>query len=304
MTFQLTILGTSSALSTKDRYPTAQVLNVLGRFFLIDCGEGTQQQLRKYQIGFSRINHILISHLHGDHIFGLIGLISTMALLGRKNDLHIYSHSELQKFLSAQIDFLYNQDFPFKIIYHPINFKKEQKIYEDKIVEIYSFPLKHRIPTCGFRFNEKQQLPNLIKDKILEYNIPIAARQKIKEGDDFVCPNGDVILNSELTQKKPNPKSFAFCTDTKYSDSYINSIKNVDVLYHEATFAKDNSELAKSTFHSTSIDAGKVALKANVGRLLIGHFSSRYKNAEVILNETKEVFVNTTIATEGLKIDF
>ena len=152
MPFQLTILGTSSALPTSNRYPTAQVLQVLGRFFLIDCGEGTQTQMRKYKIGFSKINHIFISHLHGDHIFGLIGLLSTMELLGRKNDLHLYSHSELQKYLSAQIQFLYPEGITYKIIYHPLNFKKEQKIYEDQKVTVFSFPLVHRIPTCGFRF--------------------------------------------------------------------------------------------------------------------------------------------------------
>ena len=193
MPFQLTVLGTSSALPTSNRYPTAQVLNVLGRFFLIDCGEGTQTQMRKYKIGFAKINHIFISHLHGDHIFGLIGLISTMSLLGRKNDLHIYSHSELQKYLTDQIQFHYSEGIPFKITWHPLNFKKEQKIYEDSKVTIYSFPLVHRIPTCGFRFDEKPTLPNLIPEKIEEYQIPIRERQRIKEGGDFTTSEGKLI---------------------------------------------------------------------------------------------------------------
>jgi ribonuclease Z len=299
MTFQLTVLGTSSALPTSNRYPTAQVLNVLGRFFLIDCGEGTQTQMRKYKIGFSKINHIFISHLHGDHIFGLIGLISTFALIGRSNDLHIYSHSELQKFLSDQIHFFYADELPFKIIYHPLNFKKEQKIYEDKAVTIYSFPLVHRISTCGFRFEEKTQLPNLIAEKIEEYQIPIRERQRIKEGGDFLTSDGRIIPNSELTKNKRQPRSFAFCSDTRYDESYISSVKNVDLLYHEATFAENNKDLAESTFHSTGKDAATVALKAQAKQLIIGHFSARYKDHSPILKEAREIFPETWAINEG-----
>ncbi len=297
--FQLTILGTSSALPTSNRYPTAQVLNVLGRFFLIDCGEGTQTQMRKNKIGFSKINHIFISHLHGDHIFGLIGLISTFVLLGRVNDLHIYSHSELQKFISGQLQFLYPGEIPFKIIYHPLNFKKEQIIYDDKKVTVFSFPLFHRIPTCGFRFEEKPILPNLIPEKIAEYKIPIRERQRIKEGGDFVTESGEVVLNSELTRNKHQVRSFAFCSDTKYDENYIDSVKNVDLLYHEATFASDNQELAQTTFHSTGKDAARIAMQANAGKLLIGHFSARYKDHTLILKEAQELFTNTEAITEG-----
>lgn len=299
MPFYLTILGTSSALPTSNRYPTAQVLHVLGRFFLIDCGEGTQTQMRKYKIGFSKINHIFITHLHGDHIFGLIGLISTMVLTGRTNDLHIYSHSELQKYISGQLQFLYPGEITFKIVYHPLNFKKEQKIFEDDKAVVYSFPLSHRIPTCGFRFEEKPALPNLIPEKIKEYNIPIRDRQRIKEGGDYTTESGRIILNTELTSIKHTPRSFAFCSDTKYSESYLKSITNVDLLYHEATFASDNQELANSTFHSSGKDAGTAALKANARKLLIGHFSARYKDHSTILNETQEIFPNTEAITEG-----
>jgi len=299
MPFELTILGTSSALPTSNRYPTAQVLHVLGRFFLIDCGEGTQTQMRKYKIGFSKINHIFITHLHGDHIFGLIGLISTMTLLGRINDLHIYAHSELQKYLSAQIQFLYTEEITFKIIYHPLNFKKEQKIFEDSKVTVFSFPLVHRIPTCGFRFEEKPALPNLLPEKIQEYQIPIRDRQRIKEGGDFICNDGQVIPNSELTKFNHQSRSFAFCSDTRFDESYIESVRNVDLLYHEATFADDNSELAKSTYHSTGKDAATVAQKAQVGRLIIGHFSARYKDHSVILKEAFEIFPETKAISEG-----
>jgi ribonuclease Z len=299
MPFQLTILGTSSALPTSNRYPTAQVLNVSGRFFLIDCGEGTQTQMRKYKIGFSKINHIFISHLHGDHIFGLIGLISTFALIGRTNDLHIYSHSELQKFLLPQIEFLYADELPFKIIFHPLNFKKEQKIYEDSKVTVYSFPLDHRISTCGFRFEEKPALPNLLPEKIKEYQIPIRDRQRIKEGGDFNASDGRIIPHFELTKNKHRARTFAFCSDTRYSESYIESVRNVDLLYHEATFASDNKDLAQTTYHSTGEDAALVALKAEVGKLIIGHFSARYKDHTVILKEAQAIFTNTEAITEG-----
>jgi len=299
MPFELTILGTSSALPTSNRYPTAQVLHVLGRFFLVDCGEGTQTQMRKYKIGFSKINHIFITHLHGDHIFGLIGLISTMTLLGRIKDLHLYAHSELQKYLSAQIQFLYTEELTFKIIYHPLNFKKEQKIYEDSKVTVYSFPLVHRIPTCGFRFEEKAPLPNLIAAKIDEYQIPIRDRQRIKEGGDFLTRDGQLISNAELTKSNHQPRSFAFCSDTRFDESYIESVRNVDLLYHEATFANDNSDLAKSTYHSTGTDAATVAKKANVGKLIIGHFSARYKDHTIIVKEAQEGFANTEAISEG-----
>lgn len=303
MPFQLTVLGTSSALPTSNRYPTAQVLNVLGRFFLIDCGEGTQTQMRKYRIGFSKINHTFISHLHGDHIFGLIGLISTFTLIGRKNDLHIYSHSELQKFLSPQIEFLYAEELPFKIIFHPLNFKKEQKIFEDSKVIVYSFPLDHRISTCGFRFEEKPPLPNLIPEKIKEYQIPIRDRQRIKEGGDFVTNDGKTIPHSDLTKSKHRARSFAFCSDTRFNESYIESIRNVDLLYHEATFASDNKDLAQSTYHSTGEDAARVAKEAKVGKLIIGHFSARYKDHQTILKEAVAVFPNTEAISEGEVIE-
>lgn len=299
MPFQLTILGSSSALPTSNRYPTAQVLNVRGRFFLIDCGEGTQTQMRKYKIGFSKINHIFISHLHGDHIFGLIGLISTFALLGRTNDLHVYAHSELQNFLTPQIKFLYPEDIPFRIVCHPLNFKKEQLIFEDKTASVYSFPLDHRIPTCGFRFEEKPVLPNLIPEKLKEYNIPIRYRQGIKEGADFITYDGRIIPNSELTTNKHKARAFAFCSDTRINESYIESIKNVDLLYHEATFASDNQALAQTTYHSTGEDAARIAQKADVGKLIIGHFSARYKDHKTILAEAVRIFPNTEAISEG-----
>lgn len=299
MPFQLTILGTSSALPTSNRYPTAQVLNVLGRFFLIDCGEGTQTQMRKFKVGFSKINHIFITHLHGDHIFGLIGLISSMVLLGRDKDLHIYSHPDLQKYISAQLNFLYPGAIPFWIVYHPLTYKDEQLIFEDSKVKVFSFPLFHRIPTCGFRFEEIPALPNLKKQKIDEYQIPIRERQRIKEGGDFVTSEGLSIPHSELTTYCFKARSFAFCSDTRFDESYIESVRNVDLLYHEATFADDNRELANTTYHSTGKDAATVALRAQVGQLLIGHFSARYKDNQPILDEAIHIFSETRAIAEG-----
>jgi ribonuclease Z len=266
---------------------------------LIDCGEGTQTQMRKYKIGFSKINHIFISHLHGDHIFGLIGLMSTMELLGRKNDLHLYAHSELQKYLSTQIQFLYPEGISYKITYHPLNFKKEQNIYEDQKVTVFSFPLVHRIPTCGFRFEEKPTLPNLKPEKIIEYQIPIRERQRIKEGGDFISNGGLLIPHNELTENKHTARSFAFCSDTRYDESYIESVRGVDLLYHEATFANDNKDLAKSTYHSTGEDAARIAQKAEVRKLLIGHFSARYNDHTPILEDAQSIFPNTESILEG-----
>lgn len=299
MSFQLTILGSSSALPTSNRYPTAQALNVLGRFFLIDCGEGTQTQMRKYKIGFSKIDHIFITHTHGDHIFGLIGLISTFILLGRVKDLHIYAHPGLKKYTMAQLRFLYAGEITFKVIFHPLDYEKEQLIYEDKKVKVYAFPLSHRIPTCGFRFDEKAALPNLRPDKLEEYKIPIRERQRIKEGGDFITEEGKVIPHAELTINHYKPRSFAFCSDTRYEESYVESVKNVDLLYHEATFASDNQELANLTYHSTGKDAAIVAQKAGVEKLLIGHFSARYKDHSPILEEAVKVFPNTFAIAEG-----
>ncbi|MGQ8338294.1 ribonuclease Z [Sunxiuqinia sp. A32] len=297
--FELTILGSSSAMPTSSRYPTAQVLNVLGRFFLIDCGEGTQLQLRKNKISFSKINHILISHLHGDHIFGLIGLISTQVLMGRKNDLHIYAHSQLQEYIEFQLKFLGTTEMSYKLIFHPLNFKKPQIIFNDEKLTITSFPLNHRISCCGFRFDENPKEPNIIKEKIKEYNIPIKEIKNIKAGSDFIRKDGTVIPNQDLVLPPTKCRSYTFCSDTKYNEKIIETIKGTDLLYHEATFADSDKAIAEDTFHSTGSQAAMIAKKADVGKLLIGHFSSRYKSVQLILNEAKAIFQNTEEAVDG-----
>jgi ribonuclease Z len=205
----------------------------------------------------------------------------------------------LEKFLTEQVQFLYSNGLSYNIIYHPLNYKAEELILDDKKVSVYSFPLSHRIPTCGFRFEEKPQLPNLLPEKIKQYNIPIRDRQRIKEGANFITNNGLIIPHSELTANKKGPRKFAFCSDTRYDELYIESVKNVDLLYHEATFAEDNQKLASETFHSTGKDAANIAMKAEVGKLIIGHFSARYKDHSIILNEAQAIFPNTEAITEG-----
>ncbi len=298
MPFQLTILGSSSAMPTSKRYPTAQVLNVLGRFFLIDCGEGAQHQIRKNKIGFGRLDHIFISHLHGDHFFGLIGFISTQVLLKRTKDLHIFAHSELQRYTQFQLDFMGMKELGFRLVFHPLNFKKTQVILEDEKLTITSFPLKHRIPCCGFLFREKEKEPNIKKEQLKRYQIPIREIKSIKAGADFVTEKGEIIPNHELIIPPDKPRSFAFCSDTAYHEKIIPAIQGADLLYHEATFTESEKDMAKTTFHSTGKEAALIAQKAKVGKLLIGHFSARYKDPQLVLDEARSIFPETDAVNE------
>ncbi|HEX3006507.1 MAG TPA: ribonuclease Z [Bacteroidales bacterium] len=246
MKFSLTILGSSSALPTSDRFLTAQVLNVNERFFLIDCGEGTQIQLRKCKIPFGRIKHIFISHLHGDHVFGLPGLLSTFNLLGRTEELHIYSHKSLKQILNQFLGQFYTT-LGFNLIYHALEEDGFSLIYEDKSLEVFSFPLRHRIPCWGFLFKEKERMKNIKKEMISMYNIPVREIVNIKKGADFINEEGECIPNYRLTIPPPKPKSFAFVTDTEFLPGIVDHFKNVDLLYHEATFLNEDEELARQT---------------------------------------------------------
>ncbi|WP_066627575.1 ribonuclease Z [Labilibacter marinus] len=296
--FSVTILGSSSALPTSKRYPTAQLLNVSERFFLIDCGEGTQRQLRKYKIKFTKIDHIFISHLHGDHCFGLIGLISTLGLLGRNIPLYIHAHPDLEKILRPQLDY-FCKDLPYQVIFEAFNPKDQQVIYADKNMEVETIPLRHRIPTVGFLFRQKPEERKLKKEFVFVHKPSIKEMVSIKKGGDFVDEDGKKFSNEDITLDPPQTFSYAFCTDTKYTERIVDQIKNVDVLYHEATFAKDNTKLAKKTYHSTAEQAALIAQKANAGKLLIGHFSSRYKDVSLLLDEAKQEFSNSFVANEG-----
>lgn len=298
MPFQLTILGSSSAMPTSKRYPTAQVLNALGRFFLIDCGEGTQHQIRKNKIGFGRLDHIFISHLHGDHFFGLIGFISTQVMLKRTKDLHIFAHSELQRYTQFQLDFLNMEELGFRLVFHPLNFKKPQIIFDDEKLSITSFPLKHRIPCCGFLFREKEKEPNIKKEQVRKYQIPIREIKNIKAGADFITEKGELVPNHELVIPPYKPRSYAFCSDTAYHEKIIPVIEDVDLLYHEATFTESEKHMAETTFHSTGKEAALIAQKAKAGKLLIGHFSARYKDPQLVLDEARAIFPETNAVEE------
>ena len=297
MIFELTVLGSGSALPTSSKFTTAQVLNVQGRFFLIDCGEGTQIQLRKAKIPFSRINNIFISHLHGDHVFGLFGLLSSYALLGRKNPLHLYGHSDLDKIISFYLE-QFSPDNPFPIEIHPIVKRDLQLIFEDKIVCVYAFPLKHRVPTFGYLFKEKKRPLNIKKSAIEKYGPNIKQIKEIKDGADLITETGEKIPNDQLTENPFVPRSYAFCSDTAVYERIIEWIEHVDLVYHEATFMHKDKSLAKLTGHSTALQAADIASRAKAGKLLIGHFSQRYKNEQELLAEAREIMTETEIAEE------
>lgn len=300
--FSVTILGSSSALPTPTRFPTSQVVNLNEKLFLIDCGEGTQIQLRKFGFKAGKINHIFISHLHGDHIFGLPGLISTMSLGGKKGELHIYSHSELKLMMDQLMKFMNDLD-DFKVIYHPLNFHNRAIIYEDSKIVVESFPLKHRIPCCGFLFREKPHELHLRGDQVEYLNIPIKDRIAIKNGADYQIPDGKIIPNQDLTFPADPVRSYAFCTDTVCRKQIIPIIEKVDLLYHEATFADDLSDLALKTYHTTARQAAQLADEAGVKKLIIGHFSSRYKSVKPLVEEARVVFPNTFPANDGDRFD-
>lgn len=300
--FEVNILGCGSALPTTRHNATSQVVNIREKLFMIDCGEGTQVQLRKSRLKFSRLNHIFISHLHGDHCFGLMGLISTFGMLERTADLHIYSHPDLKVLLNPHLVF-FCKGMPYKVIFHDINPAERSIIYEDRSLTVETVPLRHRLPTCGFLFREKPTPNHIIREMTDFYKVPLYMMNRIKNGEDFVTDDGSVIPNSRLTTPSDPPRSYAYCSDTSYIPYITEQIKNVDVLFHEATFTDSEKARAKATQHSTARQAADIALKANAGQLIIGHFSARYETEECLLNEAREVFPNTILANENLRIE-
>ena len=295
--FEVHILGCGSALPTTRHNATSQIVRICNKQFMIDCGEGTQLQMRRSHIHFSFVNHIFISHLHGDHCFGLIGLISTFGLLGRTAPLHIYADPLLQRLMQAQLNFFCN-GLKYQLHFHDIDATKQMVIYEDKSITVETIPLQHRIPCCGFLFKEKPKKRHLIASMIEYYNIPIHQRTGIKEGNDYTTPDGTLVPNSRLTTDAAPSRSYAFCSDTLPCPGIVEQLKEVDLLYHEATFAEAELSRAKETFHSTARQAAQIAKEANVKQLIIGHFSSRYKDDEPLLNEAKEIFPKTSLADE------
>lgn len=296
--FELTVLGCSSATPTSERFPTAQVLQAAGRHFLIDCGEGTQMQMRRYGLRFQKINHIFISHLHGDHYFGLMGFISSMHLLGRTQELHIYSQEELREIVEIQLKYSYTQ-LNYPIHWHPLSYDESKLIFEDEKVTVETIILNHRIPTCGFLFREKPAHRKLVKEKLEKYKVSIEAMHYLKLGEDYVTPEGNVIPNKELTEDPPKPRSYAYCSDTRYREAIAEQIKGVDLLYHEATFLHDRLDRAKETYHTTAKEAATIAKIAGAKQLVLGHYSARYNDLQPFLNEARPIFSNTVLGREG-----
>jgi len=296
--FSVTILGSSSALPTSERFPTAHLLNANERFFLIDCGEGTQIQLRKFRIRFGKINHIFISHLHGDHIFGLFGLISSFSLMGRTATLHIFGPEQIEELILDHLKY-FQSELSFDIAFHKFQHRRSALIYQDQKIEVMTIPLKHRIPTCGFLFREKQVPRNIKKEMVEKFHISIKDIVKIKNGKDYKTEDGRIIPNSELTLPPFRTRSYAYCSDTAYSDDIIEMVRSVDLLYFETTFLHKDEDLAIETLHSTTKQAAEIALKANAGKLIIGHFSSRYKNYDAFEKEAQMIFPNTNAVMDG-----
>lgn len=296
--FDIHILGCGSATPSVRHFPSAQVVNIREKLFMIDCGEGAQMQMRRNRLNFSRVGHIFISHLHGDHCFGLIGLISTMSLLGRTSDLHIHAPKELFPALDVQLR-TFCTGLEYKIEYHPVDTGVYARIYEDRSVAVYTIPLRHRIPCCGYLFREAPPLPHIRRDMIDYLKIPHYAIQSIKEGADWVTADGEVVPNERLTFPSYEPRSYAYCSDTRYSPSIVPYLKDVTLLFHEATFESGQIKRAEETHHSTAAQAATIARECGAGRLLIGHYSARYNSEDELLREARAVFPNTILSYEN-----
>lgn len=297
--FNLNILGCGSALPTTRHLATSQIVDLRDKLYMIDCGEGTQVQMRRMRIKFSRLNHIFISHLHGDHCFGLPGLISTLGMLGRTGELVIHAPKEIENYMRPVLD-TFCKGMPYEVRFNHVDTHNHSLIMEDRSLSVYSIPLKHRIPTCGFLFAEKPKEAHIIREMTDFYQVPIRCMKDIKQGKDYVTPEGEIIPCSLLTRAAAPPKRYAYCSDTAYSPSIIPIIEGVDLLYHEATFADADKTRAKETFHSTARQAADIALKAGVKRLVIGHYSARYEDLTELHREAKEIYPGTILGEEGM----
>lgn len=302
MTFKLTVLGTSSALPTVTKHQTAHVLNVREQFYLIDAGEGVQVGLKKCDINMMKLNHIFISHFHGDHFFGLYGLISTMSMLGRERPLNIYAPAPLKEIIDFYFK-MFDRGRSYEIITHEIQTKESQLIYENKVMTVHTIPLKHTVPSIGFLFREKEPELNITTTAIEKYNLSIAERARAKRGEDIIKDSGEIIPNHELTYSPYIPRSFAYCLDSSYLEKNCDLINGVDLLMHESTFLESEKKIARKRGHSTAKEAALMASKSNVGHLLLTHFSTRYntifKNQEnPFLREAKEIFDRCEVAKE------
>ena len=302
MNYELNILGCGSAKPTTRHQPTSQILNVRGKYFMIDCGEGTQAQMQKMGLSMMNIGHIFISHNHGDHVFGLPGLIGTMDLLGRTAELHIHGPQQVGELL----DFLmrtYYADIQYKVLFYPVDTRRHELIYEDRSITVRSIPLEHRLPTSGYLFREKPRLPHIKRELIDAYNIPVSQINNIKAGASWTTEDGTVIPHERLTFPASPPRSYAYCSDTVYLPELEEIVKGVDLLYHEATYLHERALRAEQTRHSTALQAATLARDAEVKRLCIGHFSASIKSEADLLEEAQSIFPNTILANEGLVVE-
>ena len=300
--FKVHILGCGSALPTLQHNASSQIVELREKLFMIDCGEGTQIQLRRSRIHFSKIIAVFISHLHGDHCFGLPGMISTFGMTGRTAPLHIYAPAAFEPILEQTLSF-FCQGLEFKVVFYAVDTTQNKVVYEDRSLTIETIPLQHRIDCCGYLFREKPILPHIRRDMIDFYKIPISQINNIKAGADWVTPEGEVIANSRLTTPAEPARSYAYCSDTRYIKTLHELVKGVSTLYHESTYSAEDAERARLYWHSTSQDAAKVARDASVGKLLLGHFSARYNNESQLLDEAKEIFPNSYLTCEGATFD-
>ena len=300
--FRVHILGCGSALPTLRHFPSSQIVEVREKLFMVDCGEGAQMQLRRCHVRCTKVGHVFISHMHGDHCFGLIGMISTFGLLGRTATLHIHANELLGDMIKRQMD-LFCHDLGYEVEFHPIDATRREVIYEDRSLTVETIPLVHRLPTCGFLFREKPLLPHIRREKIDFYGIPISQIQNIKNGADWIMEDGTVIPNSQLVTPADEPRSYAYCSDTRYMPELHLQLKGVTTLYHESTYGEDNLQMAQKYNHSTARQAAVVARDAEVSQLILGHYSSRYEDENVLLEEAREVFENVRLANEMDVID-
>ena len=300
--FRVHILGCGSALPTLHHNASAQVVEIRGKLFLVDCGEGTQVQLRRSRLRFTKISAVFITHLHGDHCFGLIGMLSTFGLLGRTARLAIYAPAALEDMLKQQMQ-LFCHDFDYEVDFHAVDTSQQQVIYEDRSLTVESIPLEHRMPCCGYLFREKPSMPHIRRDMIDFYQIPTSQINNIKVGADWTTPDGEVVKNERLVEPADPTRSYAYCSDTRYIPTLPSRIKGVSTLYHESTYGEDNLLMAQKYYHSTARQAALVAREAGVGQLLLGHYSSRYEDEQVLLREAREVFENTHLTDENAVFD-
>ena len=295
--FKVHILGCGSALPTTRHYPSMQVVECRGKLFMVDCGEGAQLQVRRASLSFAKLGQVFISHLHGDHCFGLIGFISSIGLLGRTAPLHIYAPGEFQAMLDAQLRF-FCSDLGYEVVFHAVDTTRWQVIYDDRSLTVETLPLEHRVPCCGFLFREKPLLPHIRREMIDLYGVPMSQINNIKAGQDFTCADGTIIPHAQLVTPADPPRSYAYCSDTRYMPQLASCLQGVSTLYHEATYAADNMVMAEKYYHSTAAQAAMVARDARVGKLLLGHFSSRYTDENILLTEAREVFPESYLTNE------